>query len=162
MPDLDALSGREKPTLTQTRAYWAFVRDLDGLLPHGSLRVFVDPHEASCSHPSSPDSSSSRSANPTTWRCSTPSSNPGSATCLPGRRPGKPRSVAGLNRLLNQHGFPVTSARNTAMIEAVAELPPTIISDLFGVHSKTAHAWANYAQDSWADYLAARATPPHH
>ncbi|MGI5507411.1 hypothetical protein [Lentzea sp. CA-135723] len=75
---------------------------------------------------------------------------------LPGRHPGRPRTANGLTRLLNRYGFPVASARNTAMIEMVAELPPTIISDLFGIHPSTTHAWANYAQDSWADYLAAQ------
>jgi hypothetical protein len=48
----------------------------------------------------------------------------------------------------------VISARNTAMIEAVADLPPIVISDLFGISPRTAYAWAQYAQDSWADYLA--------
>ncbi|WP_189491117.1 hypothetical protein [Streptomyces antnestii] len=35
------------------------------------------------------------------------------------------------------------------------ELPPIIISDLFGVHRNTANQWAALAQDSWAGYLAA-------
>ncbi|MFF2255455.1 hypothetical protein [Streptomyces sp. NPDC058142] len=35
------------------------------------------------------------------------------------------------------------------------ELPPIIISDLFGVHRNTATQWAALAQDSWAGYLAA-------
>ncbi|MEW2390127.1 hypothetical protein AB0933_17445 [Streptomyces venezuelae] len=56
---------------------------------------------------------------------------------------------------MNQYGLPVLSARNTAMIEAVADLPPIVVADLFGIHPNTAHAWAQYAQDSWADYLAA-------
>ncbi|MFJ9588730.1 hypothetical protein [Streptomyces acidicola] len=41
------------------------------------------------------------------------------------------------------------------MIEAVADLSPIVVSDLFGIHPNTAHAWAQYTQDSWADYLAA-------
>ncbi|MFI6357281.1 hypothetical protein ACIBJF_32615 [Streptomyces sp. NPDC050743] len=41
------------------------------------------------------------------------------------------------------------------MIEAVADLPPIVVSDLFGIHSNTVRAWTRYAQDSWADYLAA-------
>lgn len=47
------------------------------------------------------------------------------------------------------------AARNTAMIEAVSELPPIVVSDLFGIYPGTAHAWAKYAQTSWTDYLAA-------
>ncbi|ONI71123.1 hypothetical protein ALI144C_52315 [Actinosynnema sp. ALI-1.44] len=49
-------------------------------------------------------------------------------------------------------------ARNTAMIEAVGELPPIVIADLFGIHPGTAHAWAKFAQASWTDYLAADLT----
>ncbi|MFF1959829.1 hypothetical protein ACFVWX_22960 [Streptomyces sp. NPDC058220] len=56
---------------------------------------------------------------------------------------------------MKQHGLPNISARNTAMIEVVAELPPTVVSDLFGVGASTAHRWARFVQDDWADYLAA-------
>ncbi|MFE2359018.1 XRE family transcriptional regulator [Streptomyces parvulus] len=76
---------------------------------------------------------------------------------LPGRPPSRPRSAAGLHSLMRQHGLPGLSARNTAMIEAVADLPPIVASDLFGIHPQTAHRWARFAQDSWTDYLAARA-----
>jgi hypothetical protein len=55
---------------------------------------------------------------------------------------------------MKQHGLAVISARNTAMIEAVADLPPIVISDLFGISPRTAYAWAQYAQGSWAEYLA--------
>jgi hypothetical protein len=55
---------------------------------------------------------------------------------------------------MKRSGLAVISARNTAMIEAVAELPPIVISDLFGISPRTAYAWAQYAQDSWVDYLA--------
>jgi hypothetical protein len=34
------------------------------------------------------------------------------------------------------------------MIEAVTELPPIVISDLFGLSASTAHKWAQRAQDS--------------
>lgn len=44
------------------------------------------------------------------------------------------------------------------MIEAVSELPPIVMADLFGIHPGTAHAWAKFAQASWTDCLAA-ATP---
>ncbi|MFE2750153.1 hypothetical protein ACFXKX_38630 [Streptomyces scopuliridis] len=47
------------------------------------------------------------------------------------------------------------TARNTAMLEAVTDLPPIVISDLFGVSATSAHRWARFAQDSWADHLAA-------
>jgi hypothetical protein len=45
------------------------------------------------------------------------------------------------------------------MIGMASELPPIVISDLFGIHRNTANNWAGLAQDGWADYLAAcRAT----
>ncbi|MFH9355684.1 hypothetical protein [Kitasatospora sp. NPDC017646] len=56
---------------------------------------------------------------------------------------------------MKQHDLSVISARNTAMLEAVADLPPIVISDLFGIHPNTAYTWAQYANDSWTDYLAA-------
>ncbi|MER7408098.1 hypothetical protein ABT373_37975 [Streptomyces sp. NPDC000070] len=81
--------------------------------------------------------------------------SPGSRFLLPGRPPSRPRRASSLHTLMTQHGLPNVSARNTAMIEAVTDLPPIVISDLFGVATNTAHRWAQYAQDSWADYLAA-------
>lgn len=77
---------------------------------------------------------------------------------LPASRPGKPRSARTVQKLLREHGLPTLAARNTAMIEAVSELPPIVIADLFGIHPGTAHAWANFAQTSWTDYLAAGTT----
>jgi hypothetical protein len=74
---------------------------------------------------------------------------------LPGRPPSRPRRASSLHALMKQHGLPTISARNTAMIEAVTSLPPIVVSDLFGISAGTAHRWAQYAQDSWADYLAA-------
>ena len=74
---------------------------------------------------------------------------------LPGRPPSRPRRASSVHQLMKRHGLPTISARNTAMIEAVAELPAIIVSDLFGVTAGTAHRWAQYAQASWADYLTA-------
>ncbi|MFD7973437.1 hypothetical protein [Streptomyces clavifer] len=75
---------------------------------------------------------------------------------LPGNFPHRPRNPRGVGNLLNHHGLPVLSARNTAMIEAVTTLPPIVIADLFGLHPATAEAWARYANASWTQYLAAR------
>lgn len=43
-----------------------------------------------------------------------------------------------LEALMKRYGLAVISARYTAMIEAVAELPPIVISDLFGICPRTA------------------------
>lgn len=73
---------------------------------------------------------------------------------FPGLPRTQPLSAGRLQMLMKQHGLAVIAARNTAMIEAVADLPPIVVSDLFGISPATAYAWARYAQDSWADYLA--------
>ena len=74
---------------------------------------------------------------------------------FPGRPPTWPINPGRLQTLMRQHGLAVITARNTAMLEAAAELPPIVVSDLFGISPRTAYRWAQYAQDSWADYLAA-------
>ncbi|TCM42754.1 hypothetical protein [Kribbella sp. VKM Ac-2568] len=80
--------------------------------------------------------------------------NDGPRFLLPGLPPTRPLSAGRVQVLMKRHGLAVIAARNTARIEAVADLPPIVISDLFGISPRTAYAWAQYAQDSWADYLA--------
>ncbi|MFJ1936876.1 hypothetical protein ACIOGZ_29985 [Kitasatospora sp. NPDC088160] len=60
---------------------------------------------------------------------------------------------------LKQHGLPTIAARNTAMFSMAGELPPIILSDLFGLHRNTVTQWAALAQDSWSGYLAALMSP---
>ncbi len=74
---------------------------------------------------------------------------------FPGRPPGRPRSPETVHSYMRRHGLPGIGARNTAMMEAVTELPPIVVSDLFGVHPSTTYAWAQFAQNSWAEYLEA-------
>ncbi|MFE7527322.1 hypothetical protein ACFU7Y_16610 [Kitasatospora sp. NPDC057542] len=95
-----------------------------------------------------------QAARPTTAHMARPKQDDG-GFLFPGQFASRPISAGRLQTLMKQHGLAVISARNTAMIEAVADLPPIVISDLFGIHPTTAYAWAQYAQDSWADYLAA-------
>jgi hypothetical protein len=73
---------------------------------------------------------------------------------MPGRPPNRPIAVSSLQKVLAANQLPTLAARNTAMIETVAEMPPIIISDLFGVAISTAQRWAQYTLGSWADYLA--------
>ncbi|WP_158817240.1 hypothetical protein [Streptomyces sp. NRRL F-5635] len=77
------------------------------------------------------------------------------AFLLPGRPPSRPRNPDGLAQRLKDVGLPTIAARHTAMIGIVADLPPAVISDLFGIHRNTVNVWAGLAQDSWAHYLAA-------
>ncbi|MFJ8804048.1 hypothetical protein [Streptomyces sp. NPDC102487] len=74
---------------------------------------------------------------------------------LPGVPAHRPITAQRIVNKLRKHGLEVISARNTAMLEAVADLPPIVISGLFGVSAGSAHRWARFAQDSWTDYLAA-------
>ncbi|MFG3133534.1 hypothetical protein ACGFZU_38295 [Streptomyces tendae] len=74
---------------------------------------------------------------------------------FPGVPAHRPITAQRIVNKLRQQGLEVISARNTAMLEAVADLPPIVISDLFGVSAGSAHRWARFAQDSWTDYLAA-------
>ncbi|MGW3564132.1 hypothetical protein ACWDSL_09615 [Streptomyces sp. NPDC000941] len=74
---------------------------------------------------------------------------------FPGRPPNRPRSAEAVHHALRQHGLPGISARNTAMIEAITDLPSIVVSDLFGIHPSTTYAWSQFAQNSWTDYLAA-------
>jgi hypothetical protein len=56
---------------------------------------------------------------------------------LPGVPASRPRSPQALAVQLKQHGLPTIAARNTAMFSMAGELPPIILSDLFGLHRNT-------------------------
>ncbi|MEV6756587.1 hypothetical protein [Streptomyces sp. NPDC051214] len=75
---------------------------------------------------------------------------------LPGHNPGRMRNPAGLSERLTRYGLPVRAARNSAMMEALADLPPMVISDLFGIDPKTAERWAAFAGRRWSDYVTIR------
>ncbi|MBT2896255.1 hypothetical protein [Streptomyces sp. McG3] len=85
------------------------------------------------------------------------SPHPGSPPFLmPGRVSSRHRSFNWLYAQMREHDLPVRQARNTAMIEAVTRLPPTVVADLPGIHLCTADSWARYANASWAAYRAPR------
>jgi hypothetical protein len=75
---------------------------------------------------------------------------------LLGHSPGRPRNPLGLADTLRHHGLPTRAARNTAMMDALVDLPPMVIADLLGIHPKTAEPWATLAGGNWSEYLAAR------
>lgn len=55
------------------------------------------------------------------------------------------------------HGIPPQGVTIQAPpTEAVTELPPVVVSDLFGVTASTACRWGQLASESWTAYLAAR------
>ncbi|CAL9652150.1 hypothetical protein SUDANB23_06630 (plasmid) [Streptomyces sp. enrichment culture] len=73
---------------------------------------------------------------------------------LPGRTPGRPRNPAGLADKLKRYSLPTRAARNTAMVQALAKLPPVLISDLISIQPRTAERFAALAGENWSDYLA--------
>jgi hypothetical protein len=75
---------------------------------------------------------------------------------VPGAVPGHPRHLAGLADQMKQHGLRVRAASNTALMEAITDLPPIVVADLFGISPATAHRWSQLARDSWAPCLTAR------
>jgi hypothetical protein len=87
-----------------------------------------------------------------------PHHGPDSATryLLPGRNPGRPRNPAGLADTMRPYELPVRAARNSALMQALADLSPIVIADLFGIHPNTVNRWAQFAGNSWDDYLAAQ------
>ncbi|MGW6868978.1 XRE family transcriptional regulator [Streptomyces sp. NPDC054901] len=80
----------------------------------------------------------------------------GTRYLMPGHSPGRPRNPAGLAEKLKRYGLPARAARNTAMMEAITDLPPMVVSDLFGIEPKTAERWAAFAGGRWSDYVATR------
>lgn len=87
------------------------------------------------------------------------SNTAGKRYLLPGHRPGRPRNPLGLADTLRHHGLPARAARNTAMMDALVDLPPMAFADLIGIHPKTAERWATLAGGNWSEYLAIRAAP---
>ncbi|WP_326763421.1 hypothetical protein OG978_01380 [Streptomyces sp. NBC_01591] len=79
---------------------------------------------------------------------------------LPGQSPGRLRNPLGLADTLRHHGLSARAARNTAMMDALVDLPPMVIADLLGIHPKTAERWATLAGGNWSEYLAARRDAP--
>jgi hypothetical protein len=95
-------------------------------------------------------------ARPLTRSVLQPAPGSGPAFLFPGPLGHQPRRPNGLTTQLLERGLPTLAAHNTAMIAIAVNLPPIVASDLFGIHVSTAIEWAALAQDSWADYLAAR------
>ncbi|MFD1275437.1 hypothetical protein ACFQ51_39235 [Streptomyces kaempferi] len=72
---------------------------------------------------------------------------PVSISC-PASTPGRPRNPAGLSDAMTRHGhLPGRAGRNTALMEALADLPPMVVADLFGMGAKTAERWAAFAAE---------------
>ncbi|ANP51892.1 hypothetical protein J2Z21_009398 [Streptomyces griseochromogenes] len=53
---------------------------------------------------------------------------------------------------LNQLGIRARPARNTALFELAAELPPVVLARLLGLNITSAERWASEASASTASY----------
>jgi hypothetical protein len=80
----------------------------------------------------------------------------GSRYLFPGQTGNRQRTPHSLRTLLAEHGLPNLAARNTAMMNIIAELPTPVVSDILSIHPGTAQRWSANAQADWAAYLAAR------
>jgi hypothetical protein len=70
--------------------------------------------------------------------------------------PGYPLNQVGFGAKLVQHGIPTHSGRNIALLALAAELPTSVIADLFDLHLATAVRWDRGAGRDWTSYLALR------
>lgn len=77
---------------------------------------------------------------------------------FPGHMPGYPLNQTGFSTKLARHGIPTHAGRNTALITLAADLPSSVLSDLFGMHPETALRWTKNVGRDWTEYLNARAT----
>jgi hypothetical protein len=81
-----------------------------------------------------------------------------------GRQPDRPLHPLQLIRRLGELGIPTRATRNAALLQLAAEVPPTVLADLLGLHPHTAVAWVKAAGGDWSRYAAQRSratsTPP--
>ncbi len=77
---------------------------------------------------------------------------------FPGRNAGHHLHVETIRTRLAALGIRTRDTRTTALLQLAAELPPTVIADLLGIHPNTAVKWAKAAGGDWTRYAASRAT----
>jgi hypothetical protein len=80
---------------------------------------------------------------------------------FPGLRPGRSMDAPSLAAKLNDHGIKVRAARNTALAQLAADLPPKVLAELVGIGVSTAARWARHANRDWNPYIAARTHDSH-
>jgi hypothetical protein len=84
----------------------------------------------------------------------------GNRWLFPGLRPGRSMDAHSLAEKLNDHGISARAARNTALAQLAADLPPAVLAELTGIGVTTATRWSNYARRDWSPYLATPAADP--
>lgn len=76
---------------------------------------------------------------------------------FPGGIPGQPLGPNALCLRLHRIGVDALTVRTAAMLDLAAEVPPSIIADVIGVHDNVAARWVRAAGGDWAAYVASRA-----
>lgn len=69
---------------------------------------------------------------------------------LPRSTPGHAMDAHSLAIKLNANGIIVRAARNTAIAELAADLPPPVLAELVGIGLTTATRWAHHARRDWS------------
>ena len=77
---------------------------------------------------------------------------------FPGRNAGHHLHVETIRIRLAALGIRARDTRTAALLQLAAELPPTVIADLLGIHPNTAVKWTKAAGGDWSRYAASRAT----
>jgi hypothetical protein len=73
-----------------------------------------------------------------------------------GRQPDRPLHPLQLIRRLGELGIPTRATRNAALLQLAAEVPPTVLADLLGLHPYTTVGWVKAAGGDWNRYAADR------
>ncbi|WP_280255706.1 hypothetical protein [Nocardia wallacei] len=74
--------------------------------------------------------------------------------------PGRPARDSLYRRLRDHLHIHLRRARSAALAHLAGEIPAAVLAQLLDLNINTALAWANYAQNDWTTYLAARTTAP--
>jgi hypothetical protein len=77
---------------------------------------------------------------------------------FPGRNAGHHLHVETIRTRLAKLGIRTRVARTTALLQLTAELPPTVLADLLGIHPNTAVKWSKAAGGDWARYAASKSS----
>jgi hypothetical protein len=79
-----------------------------------------------------------------------------------GADPGQPIRAESLGRRLQRHGVRAGPHRLAALYQLAADMPPSILAELLGIHPTTADRWSRLVSRPWRDYVALRADDDHH
>jgi len=75
---------------------------------------------------------------------------------FPGRWPGRHLTAGALASRLRRLGISVKRSRSAALLELAADIPVPILSELLGISTVSAAAWATAASRDWSSYPALR------